>query len=87
MIITAPSETLTEMSVSSQIVAGESIKRKLSRRPSNKFIAKGLLVAGGVICLYRGHSNLGAKVDVAYVLSKLTKRGVTSIQNAQPSVL
>ncbi|KAK4427507.1 hypothetical protein Salat_1519600 [Sesamum alatum] len=48
--------------------------RKLSRRPSNKFIANSLVLLGGAICLSRGHSSLGAKVAMAYMLSKLTKR-------------
>lgn len=50
--------------------------RRLSRRPSNKLIGNGLIILGGVICLSRGHPNLGAKVAVGYILNKLTKRGV-----------
>lgn len=43
--------------------------------PSSKLIANGLVVLGGAICLSRGHSSLGSKVAMAYLLSKLTKRG------------
>ncbi|KAG8380287.1 hypothetical protein BUALT_Bualt07G0177600 [Buddleja alternifolia] len=48
---------------------------KLTGRPSNKLMTNGLVLLGGAICLSRGHSSLGAKVAMAYVLSKLTKRG------------
>ncbi|XP_076931181.1 uncharacterized protein LOC143596234 [Bidens hawaiensis] len=54
-------------------------KKKLSRRPSKKFIANGLIIAGGVICLARGHTNFNAKVAMAYMLSKLTKRREPSL--------
>lgn len=53
-----------------QISSGE---RKLSRA-SKKLMANGLLLLGGVICLSRGHSSLGAKVVLAYILTKLSKR-------------
>ncbi|KAK6149289.1 hypothetical protein DH2020_016814 [Rehmannia glutinosa] len=53
-------------------------KRKLTRRPSNKLIANGLVLLGGAICLSRGHSSLGTKVAMAYLLSKLTKHGASS---------
>ncbi|PIN23865.1 hypothetical protein CDL12_03411 [Handroanthus impetiginosus] len=51
---------------------------KLARRPSNKLITNGLVLLGGAICLSRGHSSLGAKVAIAYMLGKLTKRRVSS---------
>ncbi|XP_076886868.1 uncharacterized protein LOC143536849 [Bidens hawaiensis] len=54
-------------------------KKKLSRKPSKKFIANGLIIAGGVICLARGHTNFSAKVAMAYMLSKLTKRREPSL--------
>ncbi|KAG2304527.1 hypothetical protein Bca4012_063576 [Brassica carinata] len=50
-------------------------KKKLMRKPSKKLIAKGLVLVGGAaICLSRGHSALGAKVALAYLLTKLNKR-------------
>lgn len=55
---------------------------KLSRKPSKKLIANGLILVGGVICLSRGHANFSAKVAMAYFLSKLTKRH----QNKEPSL-
>ncbi|KAH7866721.1 hypothetical protein Vadar_024046 [Vaccinium darrowii] len=56
---------------------------KFLRRPSNKLMAKGLILLGGVFCMSRGHSNLGAKVACAYILSKLTKRGASINQRRQ----
>ena len=38
-----------------------------------KFVAKGLFLLGGVICLSRGHSALGAKVAMAYIITTLIK--------------
>ncbi|MBA0565218.1 hypothetical protein Golob_010106 [Gossypium lobatum] len=58
-------------------------EKRLSRKPSKKFVAKSLLVIGGVICLSRGHSGLGAKVAMAYILTKLRKRGDRSSQSMQ----
>lgn len=49
-------------------------ERKVSRKPSKKLIANGLILVGGVICLARGHTNFSGKVAMAFVLSKLTKR-------------
>lgn len=46
-------------------------------------VANGLLLIGGVICLSRGHSSLGAKVVLAYILNKLSKRGASSSQGNQ----
>ncbi|KAI3786252.1 hypothetical protein L1987_45387 [Smallanthus sonchifolius] len=60
-------------------VSEECNKRKLSRKPSKKLIANGLIIAGGVICLARGHTNFSAKVAMAYILSKLTKRREPSL--------
>ncbi|MFS7974712.1 putative START domain-containing protein [Helianthus anomalus] len=60
-------------------VSEECNKKKLSRKPSKKVIANGLIIAGGVICLARGHTNFSAKVAMAYILSKLTKRRETSL--------
>ncbi|XP_071710444.1 uncharacterized protein [Rutidosis leptorrhynchoides] len=52
-------------------------EKKLSRRPSKKLIANGLILIGGAICLARGHTNFSAKVAMAYALSKLSKRRQT----------
>ena len=64
-------------------VNDESREKKLSRRPSKKFVVKSLFLLGGVICLSRGHSALGAKVTMAYILTKLRKRGDSSSQSRQ----
>ncbi|KAL1221470.1 hypothetical protein V5N11_035606 [Cardamine amara subsp. amara] len=56
-------------------------QKKLLRKPSKKLIAKGMVLVGGAICLSRGHSALGAKVALAYLLTKLNKRGTTLNQN------
>lgn len=56
-------------------------ERGHSRRPSRKMVANGLLLLGGVFCLSRGHSSLGAKVVMAYVLTKLSKRGASPSQS------
>lgn len=60
---------------------GEAKQKRLTRRPSKELLAKGLLILGGAICLSRGHSALGAKVAMAYILKKLHKRGTPSSQN------
>ncbi|XP_051135960.1 uncharacterized protein LOC127254743 isoform X2 [Andrographis paniculata] len=61
--------------------------RRLHRRPSSKLITNGLLLLGGAICLSRGHSSFGAKVAMAYMLSKLTKRKIASPTTVQPTSL
>ncbi|KAI3442567.1 START domain-containing protein [Psidium guajava] len=58
-------------------------KKKLLRMPSKKALANGCLLLGGIICLTRGHSKLGAKVAIGYVLTKLSKRGASSSQRLQ----
>ncbi|GLU21901.1 hypothetical protein SLE2022_380130 [Rubroshorea leprosula] len=62
---------------------GASKERTLSRRPTKILLANGLLILGGAICLSRGHSALGAKVAMAYILTKLRKRGASSRQNSE----
>lgn len=52
---------------------GEKVKL-LSRTPSKTWIAKGLLVVGGIVCLSRGHSTLGTQLAVACILKKLMKQ-------------
>ncbi|KAJ0249370.1 hypothetical protein HA466_0148770 [Hirschfeldia incana] len=73
---------------SGTIITGEGAKRKkLLRKPSKKQVAKGLLLVGGAVgsavCLSRGHSALGAKVALAYFLTKLRKRGAQQSQTSQ----
>ncbi|XP_040371046.1 phosphatidylcholine transfer protein isoform X1 [Rosa chinensis] len=70
--------TSAEPIIHRPITGGE---RKLSRRPSKKLLANGLLLVGGLVCLSRGRSSLGAKVAMAYILTKLNKRGASSSQN------
>lgn len=57
--------------------------RKVSNRSSKRLIKNGLILVGGAICLSRGHSSLGAKVAMAYILTKLTKHDSLSGQNRQ----
>nr|VDC81736.1 unnamed protein product [Brassica rapa] len=73
---------------SGTIITSEGAKRKkLLRKPSKKQVAKGLLLVGGAVgsavCLSRGHSALGAKVALAYFLTKLRKRGAQQSQTSQ----
>ncbi|KAK1375867.1 START domain-containing protein [Heracleum sosnowskyi] len=58
--------------------ASQPNNRRSSRRPSNKLITNSLILLGGVICLSRGRPNLGAKVAMSYILTKLAKRGPLS---------
>ncbi|XP_050223302.1 uncharacterized protein LOC126673265 [Mercurialis annua] len=58
-------------------------EKKLSRRPSKKVLANGLLLLGGLICLSRGHSSLGAKVALGYFLTKLRKRDASPGQSRE----
>ncbi|MED6112791.1 hypothetical protein PIB30_064948 [Stylosanthes scabra] len=56
-------------------IADESRVRMTSRWSSRKLLANSILILGGAFCLSRGHSSLGAKVAMAYILTKFTKRG------------
>lgn len=56
-------------------------EKTLSRRPSKKTIAKGLLLLGGVLCISRGHSSLGTKIAIACILKKLTNNNAASGQS------
>ncbi|KAI3957174.1 hypothetical protein MKW98_002801 [Papaver atlanticum] len=58
-------------------------KKKLIRKPSKKTIANGLLLLGGIVCLSRGHSSLGAKIAMACILKKLAKHGNPATQVTQ----
>ncbi|CAH8306273.1 unnamed protein product [Eruca vesicaria subsp. sativa] len=66
-----------------EILSQVAKQKKLLRKPSKKLIAKGLVLVGGAICLSRGHSALGAKVALAYLLTKLNKRDTPLKQTAQ----
>lgn len=57
---------------------GEFREKKLSRKPSKKWIANSLLIVGGLAYLSRGHASLGAKIAMACILKKLTKNGSAS---------
>ncbi|KAI3847183.1 hypothetical protein MKW92_049900 [Papaver armeniacum] len=48
-----------------------------------KTIANGLLLLGGIVCLSRGHSSLGAKIAMACILKKLAKHGNPATQVTQ----
>lgn len=78
---TTSSETTSSTAFCGQ--TGEAKERKISERPSRKLLANGLLLIGGAICLSRGHSSLGAKVAMAYILTKLSKQGASSDQSSQ----
>lgn len=67
-------------SIDQQVGTCKRKMRKLTRKPSSKFITNGLILVGGVICLSRGHSSLGAKVAMGYILSKISKRGASTNQ-------
>lgn len=54
-------------------VTSEAKERKSPKRASRKLLANGLLLVVGAICLSRGHSSLGAKVAMAYILTKLRR--------------
>ncbi|XP_027168045.1 uncharacterized protein LOC113768025 isoform X2 [Coffea eugenioides] len=59
-------------------VASDCYTSNISRKPANKLIKNGLILLGGAVCLSGGHSDLGAKVAMAYILTKLTKHGALS---------
>lgn len=52
--------------------------KKLLRRPSKKVLANGVIFLGGILYLTRGNPAVGAKVAMAYILTKLSKRGRSS---------
>ncbi|XP_054781048.1 uncharacterized protein LOC129288479 [Prosopis cineraria] len=61
----------------------ESRKKMIFKKPSRKFLANSLLLLGGAICLSRAHSSLGAKVALAYMLTKLGKHSKHNAQSNQ----
>lgn len=52
--------------------------KKLLRRPSKKALANGVILLGAALCLTRGNPAVGAKVAMAYILTKLSRRGRSS---------
>lgn len=56
------------------------LSQKTPSRSSKKWIANGLLLLGGVVCLSRGRSTIGTQVAIACILKKLMKRRTESCQ-------
>ncbi|ERN12579.1 uncharacterized protein LOC18440797 [Amborella trichopoda] len=56
----------------------EAKDKKFLKRPSKKFIANGLLLLGGAVCLSRSHYMLGAKLAMVCILNKLVKHQAPS---------
>ncbi|CAA0298155.1 unnamed protein product [Arabidopsis thaliana] len=83
--VTGSMETSSGEGVLSHVVAAK--QKKKMRKPSTKLIAKGLVLVGGAICLSRGPSALGAKVALAYLLTKLNKRGTSLNQTTQNTTI
>ncbi|KAL5554274.1 hypothetical protein UlMin_041675 [Ulmus minor] len=77
--IGTPSQSTSSDTAFHELDSGQD--RNPSRRPSKKMVANSLLLLGGLICLSRGHSSLGAKVAMAYILNKLRKREASSSQS------
>lgn len=55
-------------------VSRECNAREQRKEPSNNVVPNMLMLLGGAICMSRGLSNLGSKVAMACILSKLVKR-------------
>ncbi|KAK1276243.1 hypothetical protein QJS04_geneDACA004163 [Acorus gramineus] len=53
---------------------------KLFNSSSKKWVANGLLLLGGIVCLSRGRSALATKIAMACILKKLAKHGSPSGQ-------
>ncbi|KAL9683579.1 hypothetical protein QQ045_015401 [Rhodiola kirilowii] len=70
-----PSTTPASSTQDTQITTQE---KKLVKKPSRQVVAKGLLLLGGIICLTRGHTSLGAKIAMGYLLTKLNKQRACS---------
>ncbi|XP_072972972.1 uncharacterized protein [Typha angustifolia] len=66
-------------SIIRQSMRGSSDK-EVKTRPSKKWIANGLLLLGGIVCLSRGRSALGTQLAVACILKKLMRQGPESGQ-------
>lgn len=56
--------------------ASDCRRRNVWKKPSRM-----LIILGGAICLSRCHSSLGAKVAMAYILTKLTQHNSLVNQN------
>lgn len=74
MISKAVNTVRTESEFEAESCGKNSLGGRKFSKASKKQVAKGLLLLGGAICLSRGHSSLGAKVVMAYILTKLSKR-------------
>lgn len=55
-------------------VSHECSPREQTKEPLKNVVPNMLMLLGGAICMSRGLSNLGAKVAMACILSKLVKR-------------
>ncbi|KAK6911164.1 START domain [Dillenia turbinata] len=56
---------------------------ELLRKPSKKWIAKSLFLLGGLVCLSCGQTNMGARIAMALILTKLSKRRASSGSRSQ----
>ncbi|URE37344.1 serine threonine-protein kinase [Musa troglodytarum] len=56
------------------------LSQKTPPRSSKKWIANGLLLLGGIVCLSRGRSTIGTQLAVACILKKLMKHRTESCQ-------
>ncbi|KAK6915230.1 hypothetical protein RJ641_020347 [Dillenia turbinata] len=56
---------------------------KLLRKPSKKWMAKSLFLLGSIVCFSSGQPNLGAKIAMALILTKLSERRASSGSRSQ----
>ncbi|CAO2840445.1 unnamed protein product [Amaranthus hypochondriacus] len=89
-IINAGPSDLAAASSSSRGLYGQqnddSNSQKCKKKPSKKMIANGLILLGGLICLSQGNTGLSAKVAIAFVLRKLSKRGASSVPKSTKQI-
>ncbi|XP_006342846.1 uncharacterized protein [Solanum tuberosum] len=64
-------------------VSRECNAREQRKEPSNNLVPNMLMLLGGAICMSRGLSNLGSKVAMACILSKLVKLNGMRSKNLQ----
>ncbi|WMV22610.1 hypothetical protein MTR67_015995 [Solanum verrucosum] len=64
-------------------VSHECNAREQRKEPSNNLVPNMLMLLGGAICMSRGLSNLGSKVAMACILSKLVKLNGMRSKNLQ----
>ncbi|KAK4736300.1 hypothetical protein R3W88_010561 [Solanum pinnatisectum] len=75
-----------EICTSSDYCGGVSCEcnaREQRKEPSNNLVPNMLMLLGGAICMSRGLSNLGSKVAMACILSKLVKLNGMRSKNLQ----